>query len=91
MDQTGVPSTSFGHSYNVQVTSLSGQDGVAGSGVNVTSQKAARVAQEGGVPTPTPTAAHAPMNHGSGVQVRQHTDAIDVIELPPAYRTTSLH
>jgi len=86
MNQTGVPSAPFGHSYNVQPGASSGQNGVAGAGVNATSRKAARAAQERGVPTPTPMVAPTPMDHGSGVQVRQHTDAMAVIDLPPAYR-----
>ena len=86
MNQTGVLSASFGHSYNIRPNSSSGQNGVAGAGVNAISRKAARAAQEGGVPIPPP------MGHGSGVQdVHQHTDATDVIELPPAYRTASPH
>ena len=97
MNQTGIPSTSFGHSYNVQPTSSSEQNGVAGPRVNATSRKAARAAQEGrvahegraaqegGVSAPTP------MNLDSGVQVRQHTDAMAIIELPPAYRDTLPH
>ena len=91
MNQIGVPSTPFGHSNNVRPTSLSGQNGVAGAGMNATSRKAARAAQDGEVPTPAPIAAPAPTDHGSGVQLRQHTDAMDVIEPPPAYRTTSPH
>jgi hypothetical protein len=79
MNQTRTPSTFFSHS---------GQNGVAGAGVNITSQKAARAAQVVAVstPTPTPMAAPTPVDHGSGVQVRQHTDATGIIELPPAYR-----
>ena len=51
--------------------------------VNGMSQKAARGAEEQGVPAPPP------MDHSSGVQVRQHTDAMGIIELPPAYRDAS--
>jgi len=81
MNQIGIPSTSFGHSYNVKPGSSSGQNGVAGAGLNATSRKAARAEQETAVSTLTP------MDQGSGgVQVRQHTDAMGIIELPPAYR-----
>ena len=86
MNQIGVSSTSFGHSHNLQSTSSSGYAGVDGAGmnsVNGMSQKAARGAEEQGVPAPPP------MDHSSGVQVRQHTDAMGIIELPPAYRDAS--
>ena len=84
MNQIGPPSTSFSHSYTVQPTSQSGQSGLAGAGVDATNRKAARAAQEAGVSAPTP------MDHGSGVQVLQHTDAMGIMELPPAYRDPSL-
>ena len=84
MNQIGISSTSFGHYHNLQTTSSPGHAGVAGAGVNGTSRKAARASQEQGVPAPPP------MDHGSGVQVRQHTDAMGIIELPPAYRDASL-
>ena len=53
------------------------------NGMNGMSQKAAGGAEEQGVPAPTS------MDRGSGVQVRQHTDAMGIIELPPAYREAS--
>ena len=84
MNQTRPPPTSFNHPYNVQPTSSSGNTGVAGAGMNVSSRKAAReaarVAQGGGV------SALTAIQSSSGVQVRQHTDAMAIIELPPAYR-----
>ena len=84
MNQMGVSSTSFGPSYNIQSASLPGYAGVAGAGMNGTSRKVARAPQEQGVPGPPP------MDRGSGVQVHQHTDAMGIIELPPAYRDASL-
>ena len=86
MNQTGVSSTSFGHSYNFQSSSSSGYAGITGTSVNGmsgTSRKGARGGEEQGVP------ARTSMDRGSGVQVRQHTDAMGIIELPPAYRDAS--
>ena len=64
--------------------------------MNVSSQKAAReaareaarAAQEGGVSAPTAMQHTSGLQvpQSSGVQVRQHTDAMAIIELPPAYR-----
>ena len=76
MNQTGISSTPFGHSYNLQSTSSPGHAGVADACMNGTSRKVVRAAQE-------------PMDDGSGVQARQHTDAMGIIELPPAYRDAS--
>ena len=84
MNQIGVSSTSFGHFQSLQSTSSPGQVGVTGAGMNDTSRKAARRAEEQGVPAPTS------MDRGSGVQVRQHPDTMGIMELPPAYRDASL-
>ena len=89
VSQISFPSTSLGHSYNGESASSSGNTRVSGEGTNTSNRKAAKgAAQEEGVSAPTPMQRSYSLQvpHSSGVQVRQHTDAMAIIELPPAYR-----